>query len=92
MFSVGACPRCEQGCVGIRVCCGGHEPLCVCDECDAVWTRPELTGPPLYPVDDCCPLCDEPLWPLPSHWATRQEIVEAGWGAFIQAEVPTGTE
>ena len=35
------CPRCEQGLVVLALIRKTGEPICICDECDAVWVNSE---------------------------------------------------
>jgi hypothetical protein len=95
MYFVDHCRVCEQGLLGIRICCGGVEPLVVCDECEAVWFTPDSQARPLYPEQphSKCPRCGQPLWSRPAHWATWDEIAELDWqrhviGAFPRRDPP----
>ena len=88
MYFVGFCHVCGQGLLGIRVCCE-PDALIVCDECEAVWTSPECGEPPLYPDPEgsLCPRCHKPLWDLPAHWASREEIAALAWSDAVMGEV-----
>ena len=86
MFSVGSCSRCQQGLLGVRICCPDEIGLVVCDECEAIWLDAECTGPPLYPDSpgSLCPRCGQDLWQSASHWATAEEVDRLGWARFVQ--------
>ena len=82
------CPMCKgRGRVGFRLSADRETMVLLCDECAHVWTRPDQ-------VDEARAL--DPLRPelarrLPglslagSEWATIDEVVAYGWGAWITA-------
>jgi hypothetical protein len=77
MYDVGPCPICGQGLLGVRICCG--TPVILCDECDAAWASPELSERLSTTTDPVCRLCGVSLWGDQALWATREQIVAAGW-------------
>jgi hypothetical protein len=83
------CPICEQGLIGVRICCQGREPLALCDECEAIWYEPSCQGQPVYPRDDQCPRCGRPLWERPGRWATRRDIERVGWAKHVIGQART---
>lgn len=91
MFSVGECPSCHYGPLGIRVCSGRRHLVVMCDECDLIWTKidaikrvEDAYSPPQPSLK--CPLCDGCLLEAPAHWASRVEIQQAGWWAAVEGE------
>ena len=88
--SIGHCPICETGLVGIRVCEGEavHHLLALCDECEAMWIEPDTSSQHIYP--DCeharCPTCHADLY-ASSHWAAPTEIGSAVWVAAIDRDL-----
>lgn len=89
MLYAGNCPRCEQGLLGFRICCGASRCLIVCDECEAVWSEPELKLPPGFAETDGsgCPLCGEPLWQDRARWATHDDVQSLGWDQYVRGEL-----
>ena len=86
--SVGPCPSCGDGLGGIRIYTSGNGttyPLVVCDECDAVWTEPDLSRRPTFPdpEDARSPIDGQPLWGADSHWADLAECAACGWLAQV---------
>jgi hypothetical protein len=90
MFIATDCPLEENGQVGFRLCSDEKTMVLMCDECDAVWLRPDLIDldHAIYPQqphfligNENCSI-KKPL----SHWATQQEIEKCGWAEFIQRE------
>ena len=97
MFYVGFCPVCEGGAVGIRVCESGKHAVLLCDECDALWTKPDLKEDAAFPDQPHlpCPHCGASLWKKPAHWANREEVdafglQDAVQGAFEEEPDPPG--
>lgn len=78
------------GQIGFRLCSDGKTIVLMCDECGAVWLSPEFIEadnflrvlPPNFviPGIQCSVQFPE------SRWATRNEIIQYGWGNFILAE------
>jgi len=88
MFYVGTCPFCEQGNLGVRLCSNSEDAVILCDECDAVWLSPEITGKPLFPEepDLPCPYCAGNLTESPARWASMGDILKSGWITAIKGE------
>ena len=88
--SIGQCPVCGQGLLGIRVCDGSSvrpvpHGLVVCDECEATWTSPDADSPHSYPSpeDGRCPVCLADLWEG-SRWADDTGVESLGWGSAVE--------
>ncbi len=82
--SIDYCPICGGGLCGIRICGLSDEHphgLIVCDECEAIWTRPDVTSEHQYPDAEMqqCPICQNPLWGPQSRWATWDDCSELNW-------------
>ena len=86
MHYVGFCSVCEEGSLGIRVCASGDHSVVLCDECDALWTSPDLKSKPQFPEQPKlpCPECGSSLVEPPSHWATKKEVKAAGWSDTVK--------
>ena len=87
IYVVGECPSCGTGPLGMRVC-GNCRVLCVlCEECDALWLKPDVSEPPVFPSQPelPCPQCDHSLLADSAHWACFAEIEVVGWQAHICA-------
>ncbi|MEL6897263.1 MAG: hypothetical protein AAFP90_14265 [Planctomycetota bacterium] len=92
-FSVAVCPICGAGLCGIRIC-GLDTPkpygLVVCDECEAIWTQPDILTAHQYPDDTenpLCPISGAPLWGPNSRWAHREDVQRLGWCDSIDSEL-----
>jgi hypothetical protein len=86
--SIGFCPICGDGLCGIRIYQSDDNStygLVVCDECDAVWTEPNLSTKPFFPdtEDERSPIDGQPIWGATSHWADLRECALLGWLAAI---------
>jgi hypothetical protein len=82
--SIGTCPICGDGLCGIRIYATNDDSsygLVVCDECDAVWTEPNLATKPYIPdsEDERSPVDGQPIWGATSHWADLHECALLGW-------------
>ena len=85
------CRLCFQTALSVRVCGGeGQHKFILCRECDALYDYPNLEK--VYQaipfgVELTCPTCEANLdfgeRHETSHWATEQEIIDAGWGEYI---------
>lgn len=92
LFSVGSCPVCGDGRCGIRIY---HAELprayglVICDECEAVWTQPDLSAKPVFaPSEEArSPIDGWPLWDNKSHWADLQECGRLGWLSAIDPQL-----
>ena len=89
-LSVG-CPVCKGGAVGFRKCSDGRTLVLVCDECDAVWLRPEaitaetavFPSSPDFRIEGLgCSIATA----SGSRWATLEEIRAAQLEAFVAGE------
>jgi hypothetical protein len=88
MFYVGFCPVCEGGAVGIRICGSVKHAIFLCDECDALWTKPDLEDDAAFPEQPHlpCPHCGTSLWEQPAHWASREDVATFGLQESVQGE------
>ena len=91
-YTAAPCPFCgEYGQLRFWRCPGG-QVIVVCDECNALFRSPELVG-----EFDAITDPRSPDWWSPklgcavagpgSRYATRSEVVTAGWESYISAEV-----
>ncbi len=78
--------------MGIRVCGKCQQGTVWCDECDALWTDPGLSPPPMYPPspDLPCPHCGASLLEPPSRWAAADDLQRLGWNPFVAGHVGDG--
>jgi hypothetical protein len=54
----------------------------VCDECESVWTDPDMKQRSIEESNTytaCCPECGLSLWADGCHWADIQEVCLLGW-------------
>lgn len=90
--SIDLCPLCGTGLCGIRIC-GIHTDtphgLVVCDECEAIWQRPDITTAHIYPDAENarCPICEAALWGQQSRWATTDDCRWLGWESAINPDL-----
>lgn len=84
LHSIDVCSVCGCGLCGIRIC--GFDTdhphgLVVCDECEAIWTEPDTTGPHQWRDSEypTCPVCQQALWGTHSRWANREDLQRLGW-------------
>ena len=82
--SIGICPVCETGLCGVRIIVPTDQPpypLAVCDECEAMWTTPDLSQEPLFSSAEAAvnPIDGLPLWGPDAHWADLGECDRVGW-------------
>lgn len=80
MLSIGTCPTCNAGPLGLRKCGVCRRVVVLCDECDAAWpdqrtSQPGTRGAETMP----CPHCRSNLWASGASWATRDEAAAAEW-------------
>ena len=84
------CPTCgEYGLMGIRICDGeGHHAVLMCDECESIWLSLDITGKPhdLDLSEYLCPYGDGTLARPEGHWASKEEIQQAGWWDAVIGE------
>ncbi len=91
MFSIGTCPVCQTGPLGLRCCGVCRRVVSLCDECDVAWPgpaegRPATTGGETMP----CPGCGADLWSEGAHWATRDDLKGAEWVTRSGAKLEEG--
>lgn len=93
MYYVGTCRCCEQGLLGIRICCEDEIGLILCEECEAIWLHPTCPGSPLFPQqpDSACPRCNRPIWEAPAHWATQAEVDRLDWNEYVLSDWENGS-
>lgn len=85
------CPVCGQGMLGFRMCSDGRTIVLLCEECGAVFLRPdEITSEtalhpswPDYVIEGLG--CSTAIY-AGARWATRDEIRKAGFERFIAGE------
>lgn len=90
MHYVGFCRICKTGPLGLRIC-GACEAISImCDECDSVWSTPDLAAPPITARGEVlpCPTCGASLHDASAHWARRAEIAARAW---LQTAIDGGT-
>ncbi len=86
---LGRCPVCAEGLCRIRACTGRsaerNQPtahlFAVCDECEAVWTHPDLDSQWSFAdaADPACPVCEAPLFGSQARWARPADIRGTRW-------------
>ncbi|QDV27423.1 hypothetical protein [Aureliella helgolandensis] len=94
---LGECPFCQGGLRRIRVCQSGtpaQHLFAMCDECEALWTAPDLDAAMSFPNLDApqCPICAASLYGPGTGWATLEEIVGTPWAAAVQIDDPADDE
>ena len=62
--------------------------LILCDECEAMWRNPQLSGSHQYPDHEqpVCPRCQISLWEK-SHWASSDEIARLDWSQHVDHDL-----
>ena len=97
LHSIDFCPICGGGLCGIRIV--GDLPSCenkrsfealiVCDECEAIWSEPDVSTVHRYPdlENAVSPVGGQPLWGEGSRWATAQDIEAIGWTEAVNPEL-----
>lgn len=80
MLSIGVCPSCETGPLGLRRCGVCRRIVALCDECDAAW-RDGGRGRATFAEGEAmpCPWCRASLWTGGARWATRAEAEATAW-------------
>jgi hypothetical protein len=93
--SIAHCPVCGSGLCGIRICTGDDPTesipgrgFVMCDECEAVWMEPDISGEHLYadPENPVCPICRGGLW-RNSRWADQSDVNELGWDQAVDPDL-----
>lgn len=91
LIHLGCCPVCEGGLCRVRVCgvtAGKLHPLAICDECEAMWTEPNLSTPHHYADAEVprSPITQDPIWDESNRWATVEDICLLGWYEYVYIE------
>ena len=81
MWSIGRCPVCETGPLGLRICGSCNAMVLLCDECDTAMLTLEADSPKTLATEEAmpCPGCGDSLWSDKSHWASEQEALAEPW-------------
>jgi hypothetical protein len=91
---IGECPVCVNGIVRVRTCHGGGEThlIAVCDECEAIWTDPDISNRRGFADAEkaLCPICDQPLYGPQSHWSVPIDLQGTEWAAASILAWPSG--
>lgn len=95
LIYAGQCPVCESGLCRVRICgiTEGHpHGLVICDDCEAIWMSPDLSGPHYYsdPVHPVSPVDGDAIWSDQNRWATPDDIGQLGWYGQVTIEPPNG--
>ncbi|MEN1680047.1 MAG: hypothetical protein AAGJ46_10665 [Planctomycetota bacterium] len=81
MLYLDCCRLCKTGPLRLRRCGSCASTWIVCDECDALWTSPDLSASPV--IEDSatlpCPGCGASLWAAGSSWATEEQARAEKW-------------
>ncbi len=87
---VGKCPLCKCGLATARAYfnddCQLSYGLVICDECEAIWSQPDVRSPSVYPDPESplSPVSGQSLYdPLHSRWATPDDIAALDWSDKI---------
>lgn len=88
MFNIDSyCPICCEGTIGFVLCSDQKTMVLVCDECESTWLDPSNVSPiqVLYPKapDFKVPGLECSIKAPDARWATREEIMQKGWGHYI---------
>ncbi len=95
---IGECPVCVNGLCRVRACqdaSGKRHLYAMCDECEALWLKPDTTSERVYPQseDPLCPICSQPLYGPQAHWAAPDEVaVEPEWSMAAIFEMPSSLD
>jgi hypothetical protein len=95
---IGECPVCVDGLCRVRVCedeQGRRHLYAMCDECDALWVRPDTSSSKVYPrgEEPLCPLCSRPLYGLQARWAEPEDVAaDPDWSLAAIFEMPNALE
>ncbi len=84
LIYAGICPKCEGGVCRVRLCGVAAKQLhgmVLCDECEAMWTSPDLKAPPTYldPENPTSARTGESIWDESNRWATVEDVCLLGW-------------
>ena len=95
---IGECPVCVDGLCRVRSCedqQGRRHLYAMCDECEAMWVKPDTSSPKTYPrgEEPQCPVCARPLFGDQARWAEPEDIVaHSDWSMAAIFEMPNGLE
>lgn len=94
LIYLGVCPICDGGLCRVRTCGVAKKklyPLAVCDECEAMWTEPDLRCSHFVstPSEARSPVDGEPIWQEPNRWATVEDVYFFGWYEYVYIDRPT---
>lgn len=90
---IGECPVCGNGLCRVR--CGARADgsvglYAMCDECEAIWLKPDILGPYQFPdtEDPVCPVSGEAIYGPGSRWATTEDVRETDWESEVVIDLP----
>lgn len=90
---IGECPVCGNGLCRVR--CGSlpdgtTQLYAMCDECEAIWLKPDTLGPAEFPdsEDPLCPVSGQSLYGPNSRWATPEDVRETDWESEVVIDLP----
>jgi hypothetical protein len=88
---LGQCPVCDGGLCRVRCTTtddGQRHLFAMCDECESMWTVPDLQSPHHFPDAElpACPISGLPLYGVHSHWATAADLVGTAWESAVICE------
>ena len=95
---IGECPVCVDGLCRVRTCVdeqGRRHLYAMCDECEAMWLRPNTDSKRIYPSGEepSCPVCGRPLFGTQARWAEPEDIAgEPDWSLAAIFEMPNSLE
>lgn len=66
--------KCSDQCAGVHF-------FALCDECEAIWLKPDLQAERIFPDAEnaTCPICNADLFGSQARWATKQELHGTSW-------------
>jgi hypothetical protein len=86
-YTDGSCPICSNGAIGFRKCSDGRTIVLMCDECNAVWLRPDAIKQEaaIYPSapDYIVSAVGCSIASPNASWAELHDIKAAGWEKFV---------
>jgi hypothetical protein len=90
---IGECPVCGNGLCRVRSGInpqGDSQLYALCDECEAIWIKPDLLGPVRFPdsEDPQCPISGQALYGPYSRWATPEDVKGTEWESEVVIDLP----